>query len=201
MPRRAKFAPAVAIACAGLLLVTVLAVRWSDAVRRADRRLFDALSVADGDGSPARLVAGIADPLPFVVLGALLVGITLAHGERRRALAMAVVLALAAVTTEGLKHLLAQGTLHAGAFPSGHTTAAVGLAVCLVLAVPGPRRGAAFATSAVVAAAVGMAVVVIGWHTPTDVVGGVLVAGLVAAAVVSGSGRGRARSRRSARRG
>ena len=50
------------VACAGLLLVTVLAVRWSAWVRDLDMRLFDALNGAVADGPPMRLVAGIADP-------------------------------------------------------------------------------------------------------------------------------------------
>jgi membrane-associated phospholipid phosphatase len=203
MRRSSASAPAVLLACAGLLLVTVAAVRWWAGLRDLDLQAFDAVSGAPADGV-VRVVAGIADPLPFVVLAAALAGVALARGRLRAALAIVTILALAALTTEGLKRTLDQGTLHGGAFPSGHTTAAVALVACLVIALPGRRRRVALVAGGCAAAAVGVATVLLGWHTPSDVVGGALVAGTVTAGVVtavSGSGSSRARSRASRPRG
>lgn len=173
------------IACIGLLLVTIAAVRWSPAFRDLDARTFDALSGTTGDAGAVRLVAGIADPIPFLVLGAVLVGLACARGLPRLALAIVALLASAAAATKVLKLILSQGTLGAEAFPSGHTTAAFALAAGLAIAVPRRMRRAALVTGVSLAAAVGAATILLGWHSPSDVLGGVFVAGAAAAAVVS----------------
>lgn len=184
MRRPSAIAPAAMIACAGLLLLTIAAVRWWPAFRDVDARAFARLSDDDDQGVVA-LVAGIADPLPFVLLGAGLTAVAAARGRRGSALAIVFLLAVAALATETLKLALGQGTLHAGAFPSGHTTAAFALAAALVIAAPQRMRPAAAVAGAVVATAVGMATIVLGWHSPSDVVSGVLVAGAVTGVVVA----------------
>jgi hypothetical protein len=56
---------------------------------------------------PAEVVAASGDPLPYVLLGAAMVALALARGRPRIALAVPVVLAGSALTTEILKPLLA----------------------------------------------------------------------------------------------
>lgn len=61
-------------------------------------------------------------------------------------------------------------------YPSGHVTAAAALAAALVVVVaPRWRRRAAFGGGALVALT-GIAVLITGWHRPSDAVGGVLLA-------------------------
>jgi hypothetical protein len=63
-------------------------------------------------------------------------------------------------------------------WPSGHATAAMSLALCFVLAAPGRLRPAAAALGAVFAVAVSYSFLTLGWHYPSDVFGGFLVAGI-----------------------
>jgi membrane-associated phospholipid phosphatase len=60
-------------------------------------------------------------------------------------------------------------------FPSGHTTAAASIAVALLLVVPAGYRLLAAGIGAALTAAVALAVVVLGWHYPSDVFGALLV--------------------------
>jgi membrane-associated phospholipid phosphatase len=130
-------------------------------------------------------VAVLADPWPFVAVGAALVALAVL---RRRWLMAAVVPAIllsANATTQLLKPALADlrvvdlhGTqaVYPGSWPSGHSTASMSLALCLVLVV-GPRlRPLAALLGAGYAIAVGYALVVMGYHLPSDVLGGYLVA-------------------------
>lgn len=183
--RPSRMAPAAVIACTSLLLVTIAAVRWSPAFRDLDARAFDALSGTTEDAGAVRVVAGIADPIPFLVLGAVLAGLACARGLPRLALAIVALLASATAATKVLKLVLSQGTLGAEAFPSGHTTAAFALAAGLTIVVPRRMRRATLIAAVSLAAAVGAATILLGWHTPSDVLGGVLVATAAAAAVVS----------------
>jgi hypothetical protein len=66
--------------------------------------------------------------------------------------------------------------IYTGSWPSGHATASMSLALCLVLVV-GPRlRPLAALVGATYAIGVGYALVALGWHLPSDVLGGYLVA-------------------------
>jgi membrane-associated phospholipid phosphatase len=130
-------------------------------------------------------VAVLADPLPFVLGGALLVAVALL---RRRPLMAAIVPAVlvgANACTQLLKPALADlriidigpmDRIYTGSWPSGHATASMSLALCLVLVV-GPRlRPLAALAGATYAIGVGYALVALGWHLPSDVLGGYLVA-------------------------
>ena len=106
----------------------------------------------------------------------------------RRRLVMAAIVALilvgANLTTQALKPAIADLRIielnathfYPGSWPSGHSTAAMSLALCLVLVI-GPRlRPLAALLGAGYAIAVGYALVALGWHLPSDVFGGYLVA-------------------------
>lgn len=154
-------------------------------------------------------VAHLADPGPFVVGGVLLVAIALLRGRFLMAALVPVILLSANVTTQVLKPALADvrlielqgvGTVYPGSWPSGHATASMSLALCLVLVV-GPRlRPLAALAGAGYAIAVGYALVALGWHLPSDVLGGYLVAAtftlLGAAALVAAETRRPASARR-----
>ena len=57
------------------------------------------------------------------------------------------------------------------AFPSGHSTAAMALALCLVLVAPRALRPLAALVGAVFALGVAFSVIALGWHFPSDAVG------------------------------
>lgn len=140
-------------------------------------------------------IAHIADPAPYGLLGLLLIGIALVQGRVRVAAAVIVVLLGTAVTTDYvLKPLLAAPRYDAvlgfrqvpdASFPSGHATASMALALCAIL-VASPRfRPYVAALGAVFAIAVSYAFLTLGWHYPSDVLGGYLVSGAWMCAAVA----------------
>jgi membrane-associated phospholipid phosphatase len=130
-------------------------------------------------------VAHLADPTPFVIAGVLILAIALLRRRPAMAVVVAAILAAANLMTQFLKPALADPRIidlhgtdskYLGSWPSGHSTAAMSLALCCVLVV-GPRlRPLAAVLGAGVAIAIGYALVVLGWHLPSDVLGGYLVA-------------------------
>jgi membrane-associated phospholipid phosphatase len=116
--------------------------------------------------------------------------------RRYRQVAAAVVLVIAAnLISQVIKAMASHPRFHgvlgdnqltAAGFPSGHTTAAMSLALASVLVAPSRWRrlvaigGGAFALS------VSIALTIQGWHYPSDVIGGLLVASGVSMLVVAG---------------
>jgi membrane-associated phospholipid phosphatase len=158
----------------------------------------DALLLAELDGalganSPtARLsprdVVALVDPKPFALAAELLVAIALLRRRPRLAVSVGAVLVLANATSQVLKELLAAPRapgVDAAAWPSGHATAAMSLAVCLLLVAPARFRRPAALAGGLFAAAVSACIVIAGDHLASDVVGGVLVAGAFGAAAVA----------------
>jgi membrane-associated phospholipid phosphatase len=121
----------------------------------------------------------LADPAPFVVLSLLVVSIAVVRRLPRHALVAALVLAGATVTTQLLKPLVTVARPAVppplppvdDGWPSGHTTAAMALALCLVMVVPTRYRPLAAAAGGMFAVAEGYGLLVMGWHYPSDVVG------------------------------
>ncbi|MEA2383989.1 MAG: hypothetical protein QOH72_3960 [Solirubrobacteraceae bacterium] len=140
------------------------------------------------------VLAHLADPVPYLAVGAALVGWALLRGLRRRAGFVAALLVLTGASTQALKHLLAQPRfeswlgLHqigAASWPSGHSTAAMTLALCAVLVAPAALAPVVAVLGGAFAAAVGYAVLVLAWHFPSDVLGGFLMAGTWTALAVA----------------
>jgi membrane-associated phospholipid phosphatase len=130
--------------------------------------------------------AHLCDTLPYALAGLLCVGMALARRRFWRALAVVGVLAVTGATTQILKHVFAEPRVQhwlreqvfASSWPSGHSTAAMTLALCAVLVAPPPLRTAAAVAGGAFAVGVGYALLVLGWHYPSDVLGGYFVAGL-----------------------
>ena len=130
--------------------------------------------------------AHLCDTLPYACAGLLCIVVALARRRGWRALAVVFLLAATGGTTQLLKHALAQPRIEHwlleqiawSSWPSGHSTAAMTLALCAVLVAPPALRGAAAVLGGAFAVGVGYAVLVLGWHYPSDVLGGFLVAGL-----------------------
>jgi membrane-associated phospholipid phosphatase len=183
--------PQVLLALAALSAIAAATV-WFVAFVAPGGRVLDAASlrafagVARAPLEPSiNGVAVFADPLPFVLGGALLVGIALLRRRLLMAALVPVVLVAANACTQALKPALADlriidvgdvSRVYPGSWPSGHATASMSLALCLVLVV-GPRlRPLAALLGAGYAIGVGYALVALGWHLPSDVLGGYLVA-------------------------
>jgi membrane-associated phospholipid phosphatase len=185
----------VAALCLAALVLTWLvaehvpAVRLRDAIALHDLTLLNRPFVEDVGQALLQLLS----PLSFVILGAAIVFSALARERPRVAAAVAFVLVIAPLSADRLKPLLAHphvrvGTVHIGpgSWPSGHATAALALVLCAVLAAPPRARPAVAALGALFAAAVGLALLILAWHMPSDVLGGYLFATLWTALAVAG---------------
>jgi membrane-associated phospholipid phosphatase len=133
----------------------------------------------------AQPVAKLADPGPFAILTALLAGVALWRRRPRHALAVLLLLGGANLVTQTLKVVLAHPRPHpflkhaqlgVDAFPSGHATASMALACAAVLVAPHAWRPLVAAVGALFALAVSESIMLLGWHFPSDVAGGFLVA-------------------------
>jgi membrane-associated phospholipid phosphatase len=197
VPRRSLWLLAAAAVCAAgaaavwLVLANVAEARWIDVAAAHGFLGLRRPSLVGIEQAVAHLVnAG-----PFVLWGLILCGVAVARGRPRLAIAVPVILIGANLTTQLLKPALAlerfsewlgAGQIPAGSWPSGHSTAAMSLALCAVL-VASPRfRPAVAALGAMFAVAVGYCLVTLGWHWPSDVLGGFLVAATWTLVVAAG---------------
>jgi membrane-associated phospholipid phosphatase len=189
MPRRALAITGAACGV-GLLILTWLLAYHVGVFERADQAAYAGFG---GLRRPrvdpvARFMVGLCDAVPYLVFTT---ATLLVAGVRRRprlAFASAAILIGANVTTQLLKLVLAHpraASLLAGArpvgsssWPSGHATAAMALALCLILVVPARLRPLAAALGGLFATAVAYSLLTLGWHYPSDVFGGFLVAGI-----------------------
>lgn len=140
-------------------------------------------------------VAHLCDPVSYALIGLALVALAAARRRPRSALAILALLALTAITTHVLKFGLASpryeewlgdGQIAPASWPSGHATAALTLALCGILASPARFRPTAAAVGATFAIAVSYSILALGWHFPSDVLGGFLVAFTWTALAVAG---------------
>ena len=208
MPRRARPYRLLALICLLALLGTWFAAFHVGLFEHADQSVFRGftdLRRHPHASALASFVARLCDPQPFVCLAAIPVAVALLRGRPRLAIAIAAILLGANVTTELLKPLLAhpradwllggRTSVAAASWPSGHATAAMSLAMTSVLAAPGRLRPVVATLGAAFAVAVSYSFLTLGWHYPSDVFGGFLVAATWTLAVVAallGAGRRRA---------
>jgi membrane-associated phospholipid phosphatase len=175
------------IACAAALVLLALVAYGIDAAQRLDAELLAKFILRDDSpaGSVAEVLVHFGDPLPLLLMLAVACGIALWRRRPLDALAAVIVVAGANLTTQALKVLLAHprfqavlggDQLGAIAFPSGHATAAASIAIAFLFVVPRNLRPAVAAVGACLVAAVGCSVMILAWHYPSDVVGGILVA-------------------------
>lgn len=141
----------------------------------------------------AELLPNLLNPPLFVIWGIALVLIAVARERPRVAVAVVVVMALAPLSSELLKPLLAHSHVRIGwtqigpaSFPSGHSTAAAALALSAVLVSPARLRPLVSAFAVVFTLAVGASLLIGAWHMPSDVLGGYLVAVAWTALAVAG---------------
>lgn len=126
----------------------------------------------------------LLEPLPYVICGAALISIAVIRRRARIALAGSAIVMLAPLTSDALKPLLAHPHVHIGlgprvppaSWPSGHSAAALALALCAVLVVPSRFRALVAVLGGAFAVAIGCSQLILGRHMPSDVLGGYLVA-------------------------
>jgi membrane-associated phospholipid phosphatase len=186
MPRRAR--TALIGAATGLVALALVwyVSHYTGAGKHADASILSGFA----DLTRPRLdrltefVASLCNPSPYVYLAAVPVLVALVRRRPRVAVMIAVVLLCANETTELLKPLLAAprdpgpfGVTYNATWPSGHATAAMSLALCMVIAAPARWRPAVAASMAAFAIAVSYSFLELAWHYPSDVLGGFLVAG------------------------
>jgi membrane-associated phospholipid phosphatase len=178
---------AACLACAGGLVVLVFLAYKFGPAERLDASILNRAGLMPETSSweSANGFAHLAEPLPLTVMLLAACGLAIAAGRRREALAAVAVVGGANLTTQLLKGVLAHpryeyfAGFHApwpNAFPSGHATAAASISVALVLAAPARLRPLAIALGLAFTAGISVAVIVLQWHYPSDVLGGILVA-------------------------
>src|SRR3954452_88149 len=148
----------------------------------ADLRVLEGFMGLPGHGFAFDLVT-MFDPAPYAVLSlSLVAGAVVARRPRAAAAALVTMLG-AGVTTQLLKPLLAfQRDFPPGhymgpeAYPSGHTTAVMSLALALIIVSPARLRTLAAAAGGLLTVATVFSLMVLGSHSPSDIVGGLLVA-------------------------
>jgi membrane-associated phospholipid phosphatase len=182
----ARSALAAAAVAAGCLFLTWLAAFHIGFAQRADHSiLLGFFDVAHHRGvTPlANFVANLCSPSPYVFFAWIPMLVAILRGRPRVAIAIGVILLGANVTTHELKPLLAAPRpdnsadgIGAASWPSGHATAAMSFVLCSVLAAPSRWRPLVVALGAVFAVAVCYSFLALGWHYPSDVLGGFLVA-------------------------
>ncbi|HZE06734.1 MAG TPA: phosphatase PAP2 family protein [Solirubrobacteraceae bacterium] len=185
LPRRAR----ISLAGAGVGIV-LLAVTWYLAhyvafLRRVDVNILLGFAQLDRPGLDrvTNAIASSCDPQWYALLVLIPLGMAVARRRLRLAVMIAIVLLAANETTELLKPLLTAprdpvwwSPIGDGSWPSGHATASMTLALCTVVAAPARRRPAVAAAMAAFSLAVCYSFLELGWHYPSDVFGGFLVA-------------------------
>src|SRR3954454_7451184 len=178
---------ALALLTAALLALTGVLAKLVPISQQGDQRTLNGFVGLNAPRLTGLLdqIAHLADPAPYALCGLALALVALLRGRWRVALAIPVVFVLTGATTETLKHVLASprvdewlGTaqISAASWPSGHSTAAMTMALCAVLAAPPRLRPTVAALGGAFAVAVAYAILTLGWHFPSDVFGGYLVA-------------------------
>ncbi|WP_051324877.1 phosphatase PAP2 family protein [Candidatus Solirubrobacter pratensis] len=198
---------AFAAACAGLATAVYVVVVHVALVQRLDLHVLeDAMRHrTEQRTTVASDLVGLFDPAPFAVITASLVAGALLAGRVRAGFAAGGAMLAAAVTTQLLKPALAvqrpypaDHYMPAASWPSGHTTAIVSLLLAFVIVLPPRLRPPVAVLGGGIAALALGSIVLLGFHYPSDVLGGVLVASgwSAVALAVSGSGRAPTAARR-----
>jgi membrane-associated phospholipid phosphatase len=184
--------------CAALFCLILFLAYLSPAARDLDAKALEGFVAAQNQSTltVTGKLAHLGDEFWVGVEAAILAGVALLRGRARAAVAVVALLGITSVSSQVLKALFAyprpEGAsglagVAAEAFPSGHSTAIMSLAIASVIVVPPRVRPLAALVGGAIALAVGVSVVSTGSHFPSDVAGGFLLAtgwGLVTALVL-----------------
>jgi membrane-associated phospholipid phosphatase len=185
VPRRARIALIGAAIGVVLLALTWYLSHYVAFLRRADVNVllgFAQLNRPRVD-QVTNFIATLCDPQRYVFLAVIPLALAIARRRFRVAAMVAVVLLCANETTQLLKPLLVAprdpvwwSPISAASWPSGHATASMTLALCTVIAAPPRWRPAVAAAMVAFTLGVCYSFLELGWHYPSDVFGGFLVA-------------------------
>ena len=186
MDRRAKTLLWMVAGCAFLFALVVLgAYVWGPGQTLDNEGLAALVNANDGWLRELnwRLV-DFGDPPTVAAITLALAALALVRGRPRVAVAVVALIAATSISGEVLKVLLAHPRfppifdypVGPEALPSGHATAAMSLALAGVLAAPRRARPFAALLGLLLALGVGAAVIFVGWHFPSDVIAGYLLA-------------------------
>lgn len=173
------------LGCAAIAALVRVCAYDVDPLRRLDLRVLGRLGVEpwSAEHDLANAITAPFQAAPFAVILVIVAGIAFAGGRPRAGVAAAGVMLGSAVTTQLLKSVLAEPRpspqwqpVASDAWPSGHTTAAIGVVAAVLLVTPPGRRGPIAAVGAVLVVAVAWALMALGWHFPSDIAGGACVA-------------------------
>ncbi|MBJ7456191.1 MAG: phosphatase PAP2 family protein [Thermoleophilia bacterium] len=203
-PRRSA---AAALASLSILAAVATAAAFALAVHTsAGQRLDDAargdvsLSAAPRAYAATERLLETISVSSLALFGLGIMGVALLRGRPALAVGAGVAVLGANLTTQAMKarfdrpDLVDGGRTIDGAFPSGHVTVAMSLALALILVVPPAARWTAALAGCLYAAGVGIAVIALDWHRPSEAVGAYLVATAwtaAVAAVLVAAGEGR----------
>lgn len=176
-----------AVFCALAVVGLMLVVYHLPGPQRLDATALHGFTTLEGGlfGKVALAVVMVGGIVP---LGLLLIPLYVwggRWGRRPETIAAIAVVVLANLTTQAMKILLAHPRfqpvlgshqVNAASFPSGHATSAMSMAVAALLVVPPRLRRPTAIAGAVFVFAVSFSVLVLAWHFPSDVLGGLLVA-------------------------
>jgi len=164
------------IAVAGALLTLLIGLPYAGehAAGALDTAITGALVDVVGSGELAWLLVTPSEPPVLLPVGALVVAVCLAQRRWRGAVLVAVAPLLAvALNTWALKPAFDRMSERHLVYPSGHTVSIVAVCVVVVLlARPGVARWVAAVVGGLASLGVGIGLVVLGFHYPTDVLGG-----------------------------
>jgi membrane-associated phospholipid phosphatase len=182
-----------AVSVVMVVVVYLIAVRtgWGqrlDATALQGRHVLDARAVR----AAGRLLSTI-DVASLAFVGTAIVVVSLVRSRPRLAIGAAAVIGGSLLTTELLKKVVLTrpdlGVLDAigatNSYPSGHTTVAMVLGVTAVLVSPRRWRATVAVVAIGYAAAIGVAVIALAHHRPSDAIGAAFVVTAWAAAVAS----------------
>jgi membrane-associated phospholipid phosphatase len=199
--------PLLAAAACFLAFAAVLAGAYAiTPIGRLDAIALNGLMALDASipHPVTREITHSADPLPAMLMLAVLFAWGWALGRRREALGAVALVAganlIALILQVALAHprfhpILGSNQVGAEAYPSGHATTAMSIALAAVLVAPVRLRVAVASGAAAYAIAVSTSLMVLGWHFPSDVLGGLLVSSgffFLAVAAVRAGAAGRA---------
>ncbi len=185
MPRHTQRALLGALTSLGGLVIIGL-VTFSQTGRSLDESAMRGFVDLHRDWSRplATPFVGLAGIGPAFVLCAALVMVAVRRGRPRLAALVVFIAGCSAVTTGILKQVaadprtcdcVADTQIGPGAWPSGHTTMAMALILSAIIVTPARWRPTAAVIGGAVAIAFTYALMVMGWHYPTEVLAGLVV--------------------------
>lgn len=175
----------LALWCAVFFVAAYVAFVQVPAMREADLRVLEGFMGLDSipGASVGDDIVLLFDPAPFAAMVLAIVAAAYLLGRTRAGLLAAGAMLAANVTTQVLKPLLAVQrdyppfhVMGPEAYPSGHTTAVMSVALALVIIAPPRLRALAATLGGVLTVVTVFSIMMLGWHYPSDIVGGLLVA-------------------------